>query len=824
MLATYMESLHRFGRLALFALAVGPASAAWVSPGLAAEPDLNLGSAKTIESFLRTYCFDCHGHGGDEGGLDLEQLDSDFGDEATFVRWQRIHDRVEAGEMPPESGQQPAAEQRAAFVQSLASQLSQAHSERKGTVLRRLNRREYQNTLNDLFGTQLDLAAMLPEDGLADEFSNVGESLNISMVHLQQYLAAIDLVMDRAIATTVTPPEPLVKKTNYAETREGKTHIGKAWKQLDDGAVVFFSGGGYPSGMLRTANAEKSGRYKIRVTGYAYQSNSPITFSIGATTFERGAEQPTFAYRCFKPDVASTVEIEAWLDERYMVEITPWGISDAGEVRRNGVDTYEGPGLAILGVELSGPLVDEFPSRGHRLLFDDLDRREVEPSNPSVKKKPWYEPQFEIRSEQPREDASRVIERVATAAFRRPLQAGETDRYLALFESQLDSGAEFEAALRTSIAAIFCSPDFLFLHEQPGWLDDWELAARLAYFLTRTAPDAELLAAAASGQLAKDPQVLLTHTRRLLDDPRRQRFVIDFTDAWLNLRDIEFTSPDKNLYPEFDSFLQFSMLEETRQFFSLLIDEDLGVRTLVDSDFAMLNNRLAVHYEINGVESPQIRKVALPGDSVRGGLLSQGSILKVSANGTNTSPVVRGVWVLERMLGIHPPPPPPGISGVEPDIRGAATMRELLDKHRDLDSCRACHQLIDPPGFALECFDPIGGWRERFRSLGEGERVDVEIDGRKVRYRLGPRVDASGELPDGTTFDDYLEFREHLASQPDLLARTLATKLLTFGTGRPMGFSDRTVIDQIVEASSSDGHGVRKLIELVVLSKIFRCK
>ena len=268
------------------------------------------------------------------------------------------------------------------------------------------------------------------------------------------------------------------------------------------------------------------------------------------------------------------------------------------------------------------------------------------------------------------------------------------------------------------------------------------------------------------------------------------------------------------------------MLEETRLFFAHLIEDNQSVRNIVRSDYAMLNNRLAKHYGIKPKCScgPEVRRVHLPADSVRGGLLSQASVLKVSANGTNTSPVVRGVWVMERILGHSPPPPPPGIPGVEPDIRGASTLRELLEKHRNLDSCRSCHQMIDPPGFALESFDPIGGWREDFRSLGSGDKVDLVINGRKVRYRRGQPVNATGELADGTKFDSFKSFRDILAKQEDVLARTLATKFLTFATGREMGFSDRDTIDELVSRSKAKGHGVRDLIELVVTSKTFRQK
>mgnify|MGYP001826099121 FL=1 len=811
----------------LRSLLIGCALVASLTPlgGRASLQAAEVDFSTPLQAFFKQFCRDCHAEGAEEGGLAMDSLDRNLSDPATFARWQRIYDRVAKGEMPPPDADQPDDEQRTSFINSLELPLIEAHRHAKGTVLRRLNRREFENTLNDLFGTNLDLVNLLPEDGRSHEFDNVGEALNLSMIQLQRYLEAVDAVMDSSIAKTSRPPEPTKKRANYAETREGERHIGEVWKQLDDGAVVFFKASGYPSGMLRSANVREAGLYRIGVTGYAYQSEEPITFAIGATTFERGAERPTFAYRSLPPGSPTTVEIEAWIDKRYMIELTPWGINDNdNEIRLQGIDAYEGPGLAILHVDLEGPLTDEFPSRGHRLLFDGLTRVEVPLPDGRTKRKPWEVPEFEIKSDDRRADVQRVLLRVAQAAFRRSVDASDVQLYLDLFDDELREGSSAEEALRTATAAIFCSPDFLYLREPSGWLDDASLASRLSYFLTRTAPDEELQKAARSGRLATDRELLLEHTRRLMRGPHHDRFVTDFTDAWLNLRDIEFTAPDMNLFPEFDAFLQDSMLKETRQFFASLISENQPVGHLIRSDHAMLNNRLAQHYGIDNVIGPEIRRVELRPESVRGGILSQASILKVSANGTNTSPVVRGVWVMERMLGVVPPPPPPGVPGVEPDIRGASTLRELLDKHRNLDSCRGCHAMIDPPGFAMESFDPIGGWRTHYRSLGEGERVNHEVNGRRVRYRIGPQVDPSGELADGTKFDGYVEFRDHLASDQRTLARTLTTKLLTFATGREMGFSDRKTIETIVDEAASRGFGVRDLIEQVALSDIFHHK
>lgn len=783
------------------------------------------GLGTKIDNFLESTCYDCHANGASEGGLDLDASQFRTGSEQSLATWVRVYDRVASGEMPPSDYDQPSPADRDSFLSRLKAPLVDAHVKMKGTRLRRLNRREYQNTLNDMFGTKLDLIGLLPEDGRSHEFDNVGSALSVSMVHLQRYMDAVNLVMETAIAGKSEPPEVTSKKVSYADTREGEQFIGKVWLKRPDGAVVFFRSGGYPSGMLRDANVRETGHYKIRVTGYAFQSEKPITFAVGGTTFQRGAERPTFGYFSFPPGKPTTVEMEAIIKSRYMIEITPYGINDENYELKNGVEGYQGPGLAVLHVELEGPLVDEFPSRGHKLLFNGINRREIEPRNPRDKTRSWYVPKYEIITETPTQDVQRVLHRVATEAFRRPVDDEDLAPFVSLFEDRINKGEKFEQALRTAVTALFCSPEFLYLQESPGALDDYAIASRLSYFLTRTAPGDELLAAAARGSLTRNSNnELAQHTERLLNDPRFERFITDFTDAWLNLRDIEFTMPDRNLFPEFDQFLQYSMLEETRGFVRELIERNAPIRNLVKSDFAMLNNRLAEHYEIPDVIGPEIRKVRLPADSVRGGLLSQASILKVSANGTNTSPVVRGVWVMERILGEPPQPPPPGVPGVEPDIRGASTLRELLDKHRSLPSCNACHAKIDPPGFALESFNPVGTWRDRYRSLGEGDRIDLKVHGRKVHYKLGPEVDASGEFAKGRSFSGFREFRDHLATDERRLARAFTEKLLTFATGREMGFSDREEIERILDHTKSSNYGLRDIIHAVVQSEIFHTK
>ncbi|MEO0414159.1 MAG: DUF1592 domain-containing protein [Verrucomicrobiota bacterium] len=769
--------------------------------------------------FLDQHCYSCHDEDVKKGGLDLYSLSTDLTDEAALAKWVRVYDRVVNGEMPPPKKKRPVEDELKKFRRDLAPALAEADDQRKGTVLRRLNRKEYHNTVNDIFGSQVDLISLLPEDGRSHEFDNVGEALGISMIQMQRYLDGINDVLDVSIAQQLEKPEIGVLKADYATSREGEKHIPSAWGRAPDGATVFYKPNGYPTGMLRGTGVRSDGLYKIRIKGYAHQSDKPITMRVGGTSFARGSDKPSYEYFSLKPGQPQVIELTQFIRRKYMISIDPVGLTDLDRyiTKNRTTDGYSGPGLAINEVEVIGPIVEEFPSKGHQLIFSGINRQVVMPVR--------REPTFAVQSNDPAADAAKALRRVATVAFRRPCSAEDVAPFVALFNNELaKENVDFESALRSAVAAIFLSPQFLYLDEKPGLLDDYALASRLSYAFSRTAPDRELLTAAAEGQLKENPEAIWQQTQRLLSGPHFDRFIEDFADAWLNLREIEFTQPDKDLFPEYDSYLHDSAIKETRYYLWSLFADNLPITHMVKSDFAMLNERLAQHYEIPDVIGPELRRVSLPADSVRGGFLGQTSVLKVSANGTNTSPVVRGVWVMERMLGLTPAPPPPGIPGVEPDIRGADTLRELLDKHRSSESCQACHESIDPPGFALESFNPIGGWRENFRSMGEGERLDLEVNGRHVRYRIGPKVDASGQTSTGEKFGGYTEFRDILANDPNRLAKALTKKLLVFTTGREMGFSDRPEINRIVKASAAQGHGVQDLLKLVVQSEIFQNK
>ena len=387
----------------------------------------------------------------------------------------------------------------------------------------------------------------------------------------------------------------------------------------------------------------------------------------------------------------------------------------------------------------------------------------------------------------------------------------------------MDDGQTFEKAMRVAFRAVLTSPRFLFFDERPGRLDDWALASRLSYFLWSTCPDEELREVAARGVLNR-PEVLRGQVERMLNSPDAVGFVENLTGQWLDLRQIDFTQPDRKLYPEFDDLLKASMLGETRAFFEEMLRDDLSLTNLIHSDFLMVNRRLAEHYGITGVTGEGIRRVPVTVESHRGGLLTQASVLKVTANGTSTSPVIRGAWVAKRLLGEPLPPPPADVPAFEPDTRGTTTIREQLAKHRSLKTCAACHDRMDPPGFALENFDAIGGWRERYRTEN-GDSPEGRFRGRPIwEYKLGPDVDAAGATPGGRTFENIDGFKQLLLERREQVARNVTQNLLVYATGAGLQFADRETVEDILSQLQTEGGGLRTIVQAIVQSDVFQTK
>jgi len=412
-------------------------------------------------------------------------------------------------------------------------------------------------------------------------------------------------------------------------------------------------------------------------------------------------------------------------------------------------------------------------------------------------------------------DAQHILMGFARRAFRRAVTDLDIKPFMRRVQSKLNQGDSFEQAMRVGLKGIMVSPEFLFLSEKtlPDTLelDDDALANRLSYFLWSSMPDEELLGLAEARRL-NDPAVLHQQVERMLNDPKAKSFTENFTGQWLNLRAIDDTMPDRTLYREYDDVLKVASLKEPKLFFDELLKSDLSITHFVSSDFTFLNARLAKHYGIPGVEGAQMRKVGLPTGSHRGGVITMSSVLKVTANGTTTSPVLRGAWLLERILGTPPSKPPPDIGTIEPDIRGATSIREQLAKHRNVESCARCHRDIDPPGFALESFDVTGGWRDHYRAM--------EDDSRRVIQ--GQPVDSTGILPDGRRFENIDDYKLLLLQDKDQLARNMTEKLISYAIGAEPTPLDKPEIERIVSLVSEKDYGFRSLIHNVVQSELFK--
>ncbi|MBC8148951.1 MAG: DUF1592 domain-containing protein, partial [Verrucomicrobiaceae bacterium] len=557
------------------------------------------------------------------------------------------------------------------------------------------------------------------------------------------------------------------------------------------------------------------GRYRIVAEAYAYQAKTPVTFCLYRAN-DRAAKRELIGSWQLNPGKLRQVEIEHYFRPGDFFFLAPSDL-DATPQGRNvlsiGAKDYPGEGVAIRRLTLEGPLEKQWPPKRSRDLLGDVEFRVGPRGNYAIV--PGNSAMGQIED---------VVSRIGPRALRRPLREDEPKTWAALAKPVLESGRGFEEGLRVVLRALLSSPEFLYHEAAPGPLDDYALATRLSYFLWKSLPDDQLLFLAAGGRL-NDPEVLTTEVDRMLEDEKAQRFVEDFLDQWLDLQDIDTTTPDEELYPEYDDVLRQAMLEETRRFFSETIRSDLGVGEFIDSDFTFLNRRLAQHYGIPGVQGLDFRKVTLPAESPRGGLLTQASILKVTANGTNTSPVPRGSFVLANLLGTPPSPPPPGVGSVEPDTRGATTIREELDAHREMESCNRCHREIDPPGFALESFDPIGGFRIRYRSTGQGDRPLTRLFGRPVHeYRLGLPVDASGETSDGEVFAGIRDFKRLMKPKEDQLANHFLNQLIAYSTGSEVQYADRKERDRLLEQAQREDYGIRGMIHAVVQSKMFRNK
>jgi hypothetical protein len=806
---------------------------------------------KAMLPMLEQHCYDCHDGDAKEAGLDLMSLKWPPEDSDQFQRWERVFDKVRRDEMPPRSQSQPVPEVRSRFLTAVHDRLHditlKRQAEQGRVVYRRLNRSEYANTLHDLLGIDTPLREMLPEDGLSHGFDNVGESLNLSVAHLERYLEAADVALREATISTRTAPTKMVR-TDYEQTWHDYNHgfQNSQWVNAPDGKLAIVSGGGsIAHGTLRAWSPPVAeARYRFRVRARAMMQRRQesketvlthdrrLIARVGVGSKLKDGLTVNQTFYELSPDRYCEFVYETRVPAGHTFSIAPHRVIPESDGERGMVS---GMCVVIDWIEIEGPLYQgDWPPRGHRLLYGDLSLEPADPTQP--------ESDLRVASKAPLSDARRLLSKFLPIVFRRPVSDDKIDFHLDLFREQLTNGRSFDQALRAAYKLALTSPQFLFLQETPGKLDDHALAVRLSYGLWGSLPDAELTELAERGTLCH-PSVLRAQTERLLRSPKSKRFTQQFLGSWLNLRDIDFTQPDLKLYPEFDSYLQDSMVAESERFFVEMLRNNLSIRNVIDSDFAMLNHRLAEHYGLLEImpedrhsggepvverppESERLVKVMLPQDSRRGGFITQGAVLKVSANGTNTSPVVRGAYFLDRILGTPPDPPPSTVPSVEPDIRGATTIREQLDKHRNQPACAGCHAKLDPPGFALENYDVTGRWRTHYRAIPESaaDKI-VKNAGSDVRHYIqGLPVQPQYTLADGRSFDDIDAFKQLMLTDTRPLARCMVEKLITHLTGATPQFSDREVIEQILSKTESSEYGLRDLVHEVIQSRVFQTK
>ena len=788
-------------------------------------------TAKQLQTLLSTHCADCHNADYAESGFRVDELALE---EASLASLVKVHDRLKSGEMPPADADPPSDTARAAAIDLLSRELlaiDEARQLREGrTRRRRMTRGEYEHAVHDLLKIDTPIKAILPGDAVAHGFDKTADALGLSSVLMQQYLTAARTAVESAVELgqrpqTVTTRYDLL--TEAAEDPKSGLNNDVMFAKLDD-AIAMFSSNYCPS-ELRRMKTPHAGTYKITVDAYSYRhdgADENITYRIygGQLMRKDGDKRLLGFYEATPKTTAQPRTITVDLPKDAIIKFVPWdtGYRIYNEKAANTTET----GLAVRSVTVTGPILDQWPPASQEVLFGDLPVRVTNAAE--MERNKWIKPKREVVSSDPKGDARRLLTRFATRAFRRPAGVIDARPFVQLVHDRLDGGDSLTDALPLGYQAILCDPMFLTVGCDAGKvsLSPHALASRMSLFLWGSTPDDELLALAASGRIA-EPAVRREQVRRMLDDPRSERFIADFANQWLDLAWIDASTPDPELFPEYDELLRESMVEETLRTLRYVFEENRPVRETVDADYAILDARMAKHYGLEDLplEGLGFQKVQLPEGSVRGGFLTQAAIAKVTANGTHTSPVYRGSWVLDAILGMPVPPPPPNIPAVEPDVRGAKTIRELLAKHREDTACAVCHDKMDPAGFAMEELDVIGRQRAVYRVPKDagGKIVRDQIGQRKIRAYENPDnpIDSSGTLPTGEAFDNLRSFKQKIAADERQLARAMAEKLLVYGSGEGITFCDRPAIEEIVDRADATRFGMRTLLEEVIASPTF---
>ncbi len=747
-------------------LAILLATSAWTTlvAARAAEPtaEQKLERAEfreRIAPFFVKHCGKCHT--GDEpmGELKLDGYLARADIVADRETWEKASKKLHSREMPPEEEPQPEAAERDKVLKWIDGRLARfdcGQERDPGRVtIRRLNRNEYNNTIRDLLGVDFHPADDFPSDDVGYGFDNIGDVLSMPPILLEKYLAAAERIVERALGTS---------QANLV-TEE-------------------ITGGQILDGGARILTSQLEVRTKVRLFG-----EGDYMFRVRAYGEQAGDE---------------LVRMALYLDDKLVRNFDVKAVASNPQVYEGWIRTKGGHHTYSI-VFLNDYYEPEQPAPNDRnLIVNNLEV--MGPYPPGFK-------QIVPREHTPENKmllAREIVNSITARAFRRPSRAGEVDRVLALVELAQREGENFNTSIGLGLQAILLSPHFLFRVEmdpQPDnpqavrTLNEFELATRLSYFLWSSMPDEELFAHARQGTL-RNGDNLEQQIKRMLNDPKAQALVENFAGQWLQLRNLKTAAPDKRRYPDFDEALRSAMLQETEQFFAAVMREDKSVLDFLDGPYTFVNERLARHYGIPDIKGDEFRRVALDGQQ-RGGVLSHASVLTVTSNPTRTSPVKRGKWVLENILGTPPPPPPPEVPPLEEEAGAVASgsLRERMEQHRAKAECAICHNRMDPLGFGLENYDGIGGWRT------EDEKF---------------AIDPSGVLPGGQSFSGPRDLKAVLKARQDEFARCLAEKMLTYGLGRGVEYSDKCTVEDIAKAMRDNDYKFSSMIVAIVRSDPFQ--
>ena len=812
----------------------------------------------SVPVFVKRYCVKCHNADSEKGDRNFEPFLANPGKAEHHEILKEMLDQLNLGEMPPRKKDiaQPPNGERRQMVAALENYLVAIESSKAptATVMRRLTRHEYNYTMRDLLGVDTaaaDATGLFPEDPRSHGFPNYGPAQALSGRQLQIYIKAARSYLDRALVFgqeqpevqqwTFKPEDLIHTKKNVGTVRYRVISSDREHLDIGHGKPAE-SGPTYPKAFA-VRGVPKDGLYCIRVRATAVGRKNPYAPELfpvdlshplqlglwhvpGMAFLKKRTNVGRVFIRAFDltdkdpKNYETTVWMPAgstpfvhWINgvgaskrplrkviQRYHPEArrkTPYEVDRLKEaglpVPKDALvqkiwisDLYQGPRVRVFEMSIEGPLNDQWPPPSHQgIVGKETDKTRL--------------------------DVRQILLNFASKAFRRPVQLEEIARYIGFVQNQVASGMAEDEALKQALTAILTSPCFLFLDEggatKEKQLDDFQLASRLSYALWCSTPDERLLRLAAERRLCQ-PSTLKMETERLLRDPRSEAFIRHFTDAWLRLDKIGSMPPGTKHFPTyFRDRLESAMKNETYHFVSHVLQGNRPISEFINARYSFLNGALARHYGVPDVKGEEFRRVVLPIQSRRGGLLGHASVLTATANGVETSPVTRGVWVLESLLGKPPSPPPPDVTPIEPDTRGSVTIREQLAKHRNVAACADCHAKIDPWGFALEFFDPIGGLRAHYPGVkGRGK---------------GRPIDVFSRLPSGEQVRHGQDLRQLLAARKTELTRNLTQKLLLHATGRKPTFRDQKTVNRIAKQSLDGNNGFRDLVHAVVNSELF---